>query len=191
MSITILPLVLEPRLQENCYIVGRDGRCVIIDPGAFGAQVLQRARDAGLTPEAVLITHGHFDHVGGVPPLRAAGLPVYMHDADRYLTKFVPDAAVTDGQVLSLAGLTITVIHTPGHSPGGVCYLIENHLFSGDTLFHTDIGRTDFTYGDEALLKAGIREKLYRLPDDTVVYPGHEEQTTIGEEKRNNLCCKA
>ncbi|GHV01083.1 MBL fold hydrolase [Clostridia bacterium] len=194
------------KLRNNCYILSGDGaNAVIIDPATEAAKIEAALMVARLAPTAVLLTHGHFDHHGAARRLQEAGAEIYLNKSDWVLIKkgmgfvlpkaFTPDHDLTDGQILTLAGLTIRVIATPGHTPGGVCFLFESInrplLFSGDTLFHTDVGRTDFPGGDFATLKKSILEKLYTLPPETLVYPGHEEETTIGEEREHNTVVRA
>ena len=185
-------------LQNNCYILSGDGKnAVIIDPAGNYPKISGTLKDAGLSPAYVLLTHGHFDHIGAVKQLQDGGAQVYLHrsDVDKIgargfgrVEPFVPDCDLSDGQILKLAGLEITVIHTPGHTSGGICFLTNGLLFSGDTLFHGDVGRTDLPSGNYEQLIRSIKEKLFILPPETKVYPGHAESTTIGEETRNNNC---
>ena len=185
----------------NCYIVwgGTPGRAVLIDPADDAPGLLRILDGLGLAPEAVLLTHGHYDHILAVPGLqkRWPDLPVYCHplDVPRALTErdmgltrptvasFANLRPLADGQELTLAGLTFRVLHTPGHTPGSVTFQTGEALFTGDTLFHGDIGRTDFEGGSMPDMRASLK-RLAVLPDQTVVLPGHGEQTTIGAERR-------
>ncbi|MHA7965759.1 MBL fold metallo-hydrolase [Paenibacillus sp. CAU 1782] len=195
-------------LQTNAYLLSvQDGdteRAVVIDPGMNPARLLTRIE--GMKVEAILLTHAHFDHMGGVDEVRkAAGCPVYIHDLEgdwltdprkngsmRWQDVTPPlstdeaEYSLAEGQRLQLLGLTFKVLHTPGHSPGSVSFLHGNHLFSGDVLFKLSVGRTDLPGGREVDLYNSIRSKLYVLPPETVVYPGHGGRTTIGFEMANN-----
>ena len=195
----------------NCYVVApaRGAECVIVDPGQDAQQgideLLVRYR---LKPIAVLLTHGHIDHMWSVAPVCGAkGIPAYVHPDDRELladpakglsltvgqqlfggiTFTEPDDVreLADGSALSLAGLDFTVRHTPGHTPGSVTFGSENGLFTGDLLFAGSIGRTDLPGGDHQAMLRSLARTL-TLPDDTLVLPGHGPQTTIGAERRTN-----
>lgn len=178
----------------NCYIVWGDDsrRCVIIDPGYSPEQILAEVNRLGMTAEAILLTHGHFDHVGGVRQLaEATGCSVYLCEKELSLpTPFTAGPLYYthlygEGDVLSLAGLTITVLHTPGHTPGSVCLMTESSLFSGDTLFAGSCGRTDLPGGDWDTICASLR-RLGMLEQNLSVYPGHGESTALDQEKRYN-----
>ena len=196
-------------VMTNCYVViNRDTRdCVVIDPGGSGAAIADRIKEAGYKPVAILTTHGHFDHWDGVAALKASfdyDIPSYIHEADRDTLSdsmlnvstvfgvgnrtYKADRFLKDDEVLQLAGFEIRVIFTPGHTRGGCCYYFpdEGLLFSGDTLFCQSVGRTDMPGGSMSQLVASVRDKLFVLPDDTKVFPGHNETTTIGFEKENN-----
>lgn len=192
-------------LQVNCYIVEceKTRRAMVVDPGDEGERVLAALRSAGLELQAIVNTHGHFDHVGGNRHLaEATGAELLIHEEDlpllrragEYATIFglrptpspEPSRTLADGELLRVGEVEVRVIHTPGHSPGGVCLLADGHLFSGDTLFAGSIGRTDLPGGSHETLVAGIRERLLVLPEETVVHPGHGPESTVGREKRLN-----
>lgn len=187
-KITFFKRVPAGFLGANCYMLaGAGNSAAVIDPGADYEKLKEALEGNGFKAEAVLLTHGHFDHCGAAKKFQDAGARICMHKADAEMIRdFKADVYVSDGDVLNVAGLSIKVMHTPGHSLGGVCYYTDGTLFSGDTLFHGDVGRTDLKGGDFGQIKKSIQEKLYTLPDDTKVYPGHEEETTTGEEKRGN-----
>ena len=190
----------------NCYfaINEQTKECIIIDPGDEAARLAEKIQAGGYTPVAILLTHAHFDHIMGVDALAGQyGIPVYVHvdDADMLQQPEVncgamigtrasanADKQVHDGDTVNLAGMEIQVIHTPGHTPGGVCYYFpqEGVVFSGDTLFCESVGRTDLPGGSMSQLVRSVREKLFKLPDLTIVYPGHGEPTKIGTEKQYN-----
>lgn len=194
-------------VSTNCYIIYREGtdRAVIVDPADNGAYLLNKCRELGVEPEAILLTHGHFDHILAVEDIRRAfRCKVYAHmDEERILQDpslnlsgtlgteqmgLNADYLLRDGEVLHLLGYDWKVISTPGHTAGSVCYYIESEdvLLSGDTLFAESLGRTDLPTGNVADIIRSITKTLFLLPDDTMVYPGHGEPTTIGHEKQYN-----
>ena len=186
--------------EVNCSILSENGKAWIVDPGQEGDRIVKLLRERGLSLQAILLTHAHFDHIGAIPALQATypDLPVYVHDNDLKVINHplnqLPPEYPAIGQPKNLASTEslaelegLEVLETPGHTPGGVCYYFKNEkmLFAGDTLFAGSVGRTDFPGGDMATLMASLK-KLTALPDDTVVIPGHGMFTTIGDEKRGN-----
>jgi glyoxylase-like metal-dependent hydrolase (beta-lactamase superfamily II) len=194
-------------VAENCYLLRPDGsdRALIVDPGDEAERILAPARELGLTIEAILITHCHFDHIGAVAPVAAAtGAPVYCPRIETPvladIMSYVPwpgfgpyesydaDETLAGGEHLSLAGLEIDVLFTPGHSPGHLTYAIpgEAALFCGDVLFKGSVGRTDLPGGDWGTLLESIRSLIERYPEETTLYPGHMAITTLGAERATN-----
>lgn len=197
-------LVVGP-LQENCYVVAceQTKAAVIIDPGAEADRIYEVVSAKNLTLTAVLNTHGHPDHVGAVADIvERAGVPFLMHQDDLFLiegfdsdpiriflqakTPPKPSRFLQDAEILNIGSLAITVAHTPGHTPGSVCFLVEDVIFSGDTLFADSIGRTDLPGGNHSQLLQSLQERLLSQDDDRIVYPGHGHPTTIGHERRFN-----
>lgn len=196
-------------IQENSYVAWLDGsdRAIIVDPGEEAPRLLQELEQLGLSLDAILITHTHFDHVGAVAPIaKATGAPVYVPELERHvladIMSFVPYAGfgpfesweaeetVAGGERLQLAGLDIDVVLTPGHSPGHVTYAVTGAgatvLFSGDVLFEGSVGRVDLPGGDWPTLEASISTLLERYDDETPVFPGHMGVTTLGRERATN-----
>lgn len=193
-------------MGANCYLYAcmESKKAVIIDPGAEGKKIQRWVLDKGLTVDYILLTHGHVDHIGAVDELRLllGNVSVGIHtddagmltDGKKNLSSFLgsslvlqsADFLLQDGQEIMVGKEKLTVISTPGHSPGGVCFLSSEGLFSGDTLFAGSIGRTDFPGGSLEQLLKGVQDKLMILPVATRVFPGHGEETSIGEEKRDN-----
>jgi hydroxyacylglutathione hydrolase len=194
-------------VAENCYIARVDGadHAVIVDPGEEADRILGAVESLGLTIDAILVTHCHFDHIGAVTPVAAAtGAPVYCPEIEvpvlADIMSYVPwpgfgpyesydaDETVAGGERLSLAGLEIDVVFTPGHSPGHVTYSIpdEDAMFSGDVLFKGSVGRTDLPGGDWPTLLESIRGLVDSHPEETAVYPGHMAVTTLGAERASN-----
>ncbi len=199
MKINVLPL---GHIGANCYMIYTEKSAVIIDCGFKSDAVTVFLKENGYKERMILLTHGHFDHIGGAESLReetdtkiAVGAldSALLEDtnsnlSDRFhahLTPFKADILLNDGDVITVGDLTFKVIHTPGHTVGSVCFLCENVLFSGDTLFDGSIGRTDFPGGDFETIKSSIK-KLYELDDDIIVLSGHGNRTTIKKEKQHN-----
>ena len=187
LNITTLPLGY---LQTNCYILRGTEGCLVIDPATQASTILDALNGQPLV--AILLTHGHFDHVGAVRDLVAeTGCRVFLCPEELSMPRNLTAGELyytdtyADGDEITLAGLTFTVLHTPGHTPGSVCLCFEDAMFSGDTLFAGSIGRTDFPGSDSAKMKASLR-RLVRLERNFTVYPGHGESTTLDEEKRYN-----
>ena len=190
-------------LEENCYVVHNDSKkCVIIDPGDDGDTILDFISDNELCPLAILLTHGHFDHVGAVVAIKEKfNIPVYIHQKDEYMIsdpeqkgifdfgendEFEADKYLEDEQIICFDDLCFKVLHTPGHSAGSCCFLIDDCLFSGDTLFEGSIGRCDLEGGSFAKIMKSINNKILILPDELRVMPGHGDFTDIGTEKASN-----
>ena len=175
--------------QTNCYILGhepsREG--IVIDPGDDVFKIIGEISKLGLRITHILITHGHMDHVGGVKEIkRITQAPVYIHANDAAGLGMQADGNLFDGQELTVGGYHIKVIHTPGHSPGGVCLHAPGAVFTGDTLFTGSIGRTDFPGGDHNQLIKGVMNKIFPLGDELRIYPGHGPSSTIGRERASN-----
>ena len=180
--------------QTNCYLLWAENSdcCVVIDPGYEPQTVLAQAKRLGKQIAAILLTHGHFDHVGGVSVIaEKTGCPVYLHPAELSMPPQMTAGALYythtygEADVLQLAGLSVRVLHTPGHTPGSVCLCVENALFSGDTLFQDSCGRTDLPGGDWSTIRKSLK-RLAALAENYAVYPGHGPATTLAAEKTYN-----
>lgn len=201
----IAGLSLGP-LGTNCYIVSEGNRALIFDPGGDANHLIKYLKDNNLTPEAILLTHAHFDHIGALDEIRKEfNIEVYLHEnefdwlanpklnrstsmGEPFLVKTDdPEKVIKPGN-MEVGPFKFEVFHTPGHSPGSVSFIFHEHNFivSGDVLFHQGIGRTDLPGGNMDELAHSIINKLYKLPDSFEVFPGHGIQTTIGSEKQHN-----
>lgn len=189
-------------LSENCYLYHNGKECAVFDPGSDSKGIINVMNEKGLKASVILLTHCHFDHIGAVSGLAEYfNAPVMCHEADNVflnddfanaygITVNIPkiDKYFTDNEIVDFFGDEIKVIHTPGHTPGSVCFYMQrdNIIISGDTLFLESIGRTDLPYGNFDDIKKSVKNKLYSLPDDVTVYPGHGFHTSIGHEKKFN-----
>lgn len=194
-------------VQENCFVFRGDDseKCLIVDPGDEADRILAPVREHGWEVEAILLTHCHFDHIGAVAPVaKETGAPVYCPEIEKDLLtdimayipfpgmgpfeSYDPDILINGGEKLELAGFEIDVIYTPGHSPGHVTFSIpsEKALFSGDVLFRGSVGRVDLPGGDGPTLMRTLSDLVEAFDDETAVYPGHMETTTIGAERNSN-----
>ena len=206
-------IIVSPPFMENTLIVSQPGRndCLVVDPGFQPQQIIDFLHTQGLRPAAILLTHGHVDHIAGNTALRREwpDLPIMIGARDAVMltdsranlsamggvavTSPPADRLLAEGDRVLEAGFELDVLDVPGHSPGHIVYLLRTEspfvLLGGDVLFQGSIGRCDLPGGSQDLLVAGIRTKLFVLPDDTIVYPGHGPTTTIGEERRTNPYC--
>jgi len=192
-------------IQANCYILGCEQKreAVVIDPGGEAERILMELAKHELTLRHIINTHGHFDHVGANGRLKkATDAPILIHAQDAPMLTQLSQAAASwgltaedsppadrrleDGDTVVFGTINLKVIHTPGHSPGGISLFTDGSVFVGDTLFAGSVGRTDLPGGNPEVLKNSIRQKLFPLGDDVKVYPGHMHTTTIGEERRHN-----
>ena len=196
-------------VMTNCYLLSSDDsdKCVVVDPGGNADRIMDEIKKSGKVLSAILLTHGHFDHIGGVSELKSlseSDVVIYAPMAEKELLEDInlncskqvhrpvtvcADKIFGDGDVIKEAGLEFEVIATPGHTIGSSCFYIKDEgvLFAGDTLFEMSVGRTDLPTGNGMQLVNSVKEKLFVLPDDTIVYPGHGADTSIGFEKRNNM----
>ncbi len=160
---------------------------LVIDPGDEVLRILKEITNTGLRIKHILLSHGHGDHTGAAKELKdIVKAPVWIHSLDSPGLGFPPDGILFEGQEIEVGTYRIKVIHTPGHSPGGVCLYAPGAVFTGDTLFCGSIGRTDFPGGDHQKLIKGVKEKIFPLGDELRVYPGHGPASTIGQERRSN-----
>ncbi|MGD9569282.1 MAG: MBL fold metallo-hydrolase [Sedimentibacter sp.] len=190
---------------SNCYIVGSDTtkEAAIIDSGAEFSKIDNKIKELGLTPKIIILTHAHGDHIGAVKDfVDSYGTLVYIHkddagvlkDGNKNFTKvltgksmsIIPDVELQDKDIIKLGDLNFEIIHTPGHTKGGICIKVENIMMTGDTLFNKSIGRTDFPGGSFDEIINSIQEKIFKYDEDTIIYPGHNSPSTIKSEKLGN-----
>jgi len=200
----IIETIEDRFMGENTYLLGDEssGKCAIIDPGATLNDILSRVRNRNFTVEYIILTHGHADHIGTVKKLKEeTNAKIVAHENERELLidrkknlsvrfpcgpqEFEADVYVKDKDKLSIGDLKVTFIHTPGHTPGGMCIKVGSHMFTGDTLFAGSIGRTDFYGGDFKQMNKSLN-KLANQDENITIYPGHGPTSTIGKEKRMN-----
>lgn len=202
-------LKITSSMKTNAYVVLNGGVAFVVDPGGGAREIADTISSFGAKLDGILLTHAHFDHIGGVAELlrtapqedgRTAAVFLHNDDSEKVgsyknlafavgesVEKFTPDVLLEGGETISVAGLDVRVIHTPGHTAGGVCYVVEDKIFSGDTLFRDTYGRTDFYDGSFAQLKNSIVNKLFNLKGGYTVYPGHGVPTTLDYERKHNL----
>ena len=207
MAVKIYPLPVGD-YQANCYILSVDKRALIVDPGDEATKIIQYLETKNLKPEGILMTHGHFDHIGALKEVQEKyDIPVYAHqDEEEYFTNAdynlswksgripieIRDLSaftfIAEDQTIELLGQTIDIRHVPGHSLGSIAFYFKDTgmVISGDALFKGSIGRTDLIHGNHEQLMRSIKSKLFTLPDETVVYSGHGPATLIGDEKQTN-----
>ena len=194
----------------NCYILYREGsnEVIFVDPAQHGEMIYQKLQQKGLVVKGILLTHAHFDHIGGASALRQlSGAKIYALDEEKDLCESTqanvsewagcpctikPNAYLKDGDEITIAGVTCKVIATPGHTKGSCCYYVQEAdiLVCGDTIFEESVGRTDFPTGSSSQLIRSIQERIFTLPDQTVLYPGHGDSTTVEHEKKYNPFCQ-
>ncbi len=197
-------LVVGP-LEENCYIIGdsKTKQAIVVDPGDEPDRIIDLIKENGFDVKSIICTHAHFDHIGAIGDIKkATGAKILLNNEDIELYEKVrdqaaiwgyelddmpePDGFLNEGDKVRVGNLTFIVLHTPGHSPGGICLYGEGITVTGDTLFQGSVGRTDFQGGDMTKLKESFR-RLLDLPESTIVYSGHGPDTKIGIEKKENL----
>lgn len=197
----VLEIVIVGDMQTNCYILAEDKNsgCIVIDPGSDYEKIRIVLDRHSLTPNFIVNTHGHIDHIGANAEFK---IPVFIHSLDddfledprKSLSLFYGDSKkspkssrlLEDKDIIELKNLRLEVIHTPGHTPGSICLKTDSIVFTGDTLFFEGIGRTDFPQGNSKNLIKSVKDKLFKLKEETVIYPGHGPISTIGHERDNN-----
>ncbi len=189
--------------QTNCYLIEKEGKLLVVDPGEDAPKIIKAIEEIGIIPSAILLTHGHFDHISSVDKLveKFSISEVYIHPEDKHyfvlpehnlsaysynpvILKTKPISILDN--TLNIDGIEIEVIETPGHTQGGVCYLIDDCLFSGDTIFFETIGRTDMPNGKHSLLLKSLQRLLNKLDSSISIFPGHGEETSVEHEKKYN-----
>jgi hydroxyacylglutathione hydrolase len=204
-SIIIVKRLVVGSLSANCYVVGDEetGEGMVIDPGGNAEEIRRAIDDSGLDIKIIVLTHGHSDHIAALRDVQdrtGAEVAIHNEDADflegygsvssqfgiSYRTPHPPDRLLREGDNIDIGNMEFTIIHTPGHTPGSICLLTEDKVFTGDTLFRRGIGTTLMPGSSRPQLIDSIKTRLMILPDDTIVYPGHGRETTIGAERRDN-----
>lgn len=205
MSLKFRRVIADPIFQTNCFLVGcpDTNEGILIDAGIDIGKISQAAGEEGIKIQAIVNTHGHIDHIAGAAQAKKVfDAPFFIHEGDRFLVEKANEKAafwglppieipevdrwLEEGDSVKFGETALKVVHTPGHSPGGICLLNEGHAFVGDALFAGSIGRTDFEGGDYDILISSIREKILTLPHDTVLHPGHGPDTTVAQEMAGN-----
>jgi hydroxyacylglutathione hydrolase len=195
----IIKRLVVGSLSANCYVVGSNGEGMVIDPGGHAEEIKRTIADSRLEIKIIVLTHGHSDHIAALRDIQektGAEVAIHREDADfletssqfgiSYRTPHPPDRLLREGDTIDIGGMSFTVIHTPGHTPGSICLLSGKKVFTGDTLFYKGIGTTLMPGSSRRQLLESIKTRLMVLPDDTIVYPGHGRETTIGAERRDN-----
>lgn len=200
---TQIKRIITGRIEENCYVIHQEAKALIVDPGDDFSAIKEELEELNVTPTAILLTHTHYDHIGALEEVRKRySVPVYVSDLEQaWLGNPILNLSIHSGHPITaepaeyefelgktyaIEGFQFKVVPTPGHSPGGVSFVFDDFVVSGDALFKGSVGRTDLTGSDPAALLKGIEEQLFNLPDNMRVYPGHGDETTIGYEKRTN-----
>jgi glyoxylase-like metal-dependent hydrolase (beta-lactamase superfamily II) len=195
----IIKRLVVGSLSANCYVVGMAGQGMVIDPGGNAGEIQRTIIGSGLDIKIITLTHGHSDHIAALRDIQdqtGSEVAIHTEDADfletssqfgiSYRTPHPPDRLLHEGDVIDIGTMSFTVIHTPGHTPGSICLLSGDKVFTGDTLFYRGIGTTLMPGSSRPRLINSIQTRLMALPDDTIIYPGHGRETTIGAERRDN-----